>query len=121
MTPHGRLSAWNEGDTAALPPNYCPESLDWQRDLRAVLASCVPALERRCQALAQSIGPKAEVRASFGSRDAMGLSIYPEGMSADVRKFVSVTDGWDAAFAAAEVWVEGRRVPAGWFEIEGAR
>lgn len=30
-----RLTAWNEGDT--LPDSYCPEGLEWQRDLRAVL------------------------------------------------------------------------------------
>jgi hypothetical protein len=38
MTAHTRLTAWNEGDTDAIPAGYGPDSLDWQRDLRAVLA-----------------------------------------------------------------------------------
>jgi hypothetical protein len=37
-----RLTAWNEGDTdVELPVGYGPDSLDWQRDLRAVLAAQV--------------------------------------------------------------------------------
>ena len=38
--PHAlrHLTAWNEGDTEAIPDGYGPGALDWQLDLRAVLA-----------------------------------------------------------------------------------
>lgn len=41
QSPLYRLTAWNEGDTDAIPAGYGPDSLDWQRDLRAVLGSVI--------------------------------------------------------------------------------
>lgn len=68
-----RLTAWNEGDTAAIPAGYEPDSLDWQRDLREVLTS-LPSVRDMC----------ARIDAILGRPGATNVSIQASHVSVAV-------------------------------------
>lgn len=71
----------------------------------------VAALQRRCVELAGRIGAKAEIWTNIRSSGKHSLSLYTDGEKLHGYQYISAADGWDAAFAKIETWIEARPDP----------
>ena len=79
------------------------------RELRIVpVGLTVAELHDRCKALAKRLGSKAGVRANIDPIGTDSLSIYTDNQMLAGFRYVSARDGWDAALAEVEGWLEKR-------------
>lgn len=71
----------------------------------------VEKLQARCVDLAKRIGSRGTVTAHIHCSGPDLLAVYEDGYKLTGFRIFSATDGWDAAFAAAEAWLAARPDP----------